>query len=218
MATLAAIQKQIADLERQAESIRRLEVAAAAAKAKELIVRYGLTAADLGLAGKAATASARTKAKTARAEGKASTPKPAGVPKYQDPKSGKTWTGVGKPPAWIAGKKNRDAFLITLLAAAPAAEAAIASAARKPASARKAASAKPAKPAAAVPAAPAKRAVFKKAAALAAATEKPARAVTAKKGSPRTIAARKATAAPAPTVKPTESIAGGTAETNAATA
>jgi len=35
-----------------------------------------------------------------------------GVAKYRDPKSGKTWTGRGKPPAWIAGAKNRDAYLI----------------------------------------------------------------------------------------------------------
>jgi hypothetical protein len=42
-----------------------------------------------------------------------------GVPKYRDPKTGKTWTGRGKPPTWIAGAKNRDAYLI----GTPAAEA-----------------------------------------------------------------------------------------------
>ncbi|WP_282892473.1 H-NS family nucleoid-associated regulatory protein, partial [Xanthobacter autotrophicus] len=31
--------------------------------------------------------------------------------KYLDPNSGATWTGRGKPPAWIAGK-DRDQFLI----------------------------------------------------------------------------------------------------------
>lgn len=218
MATLAAIQKQIAELERQAESIRRSEAAAAAAKAKELIVRFGLTAADLGLVGKAATASSRKNAKATKAGRQAPTPKPAGVPKYQDPKSGKTWTGVGKPPAWIAGKKDRDAFLMTPVAAAPAAETAMASAARKPVVARKAATAKPAKPAAEVPAAPAKRAMAKKAAALAAAPETAARAATAKKASPSKRAARKATAAPAVKLGSTDSIAGGTAEAIVATA
>lgn len=34
------------------------------------------------------------------------------APKYRDPVSGQTWTGRGKPPAWIAGK-DRDQFLIT---------------------------------------------------------------------------------------------------------
>ncbi len=40
------------------------------------------------------------------------------TPKYRDPKSGKTWTGNGKAPGWIAGAKNRDKFLIRAPAAA----------------------------------------------------------------------------------------------------
>lgn len=35
----------------------------------------------------------------------------AGEAKYQDPDTGKTWTGRGKPPTWIVGK-NREDFLI----------------------------------------------------------------------------------------------------------
>lgn len=37
--------------------------------------------------------------------------KNAGKTKYQDPDTGKTWTGRGKPPTWIVGK-NREDFLI----------------------------------------------------------------------------------------------------------
>ena len=37
--------------------------------------------------------------------------KTAGQPKYQDPKSGKTWTGHGRAPDWIKGK-NREKFAI----------------------------------------------------------------------------------------------------------
>ncbi len=37
--------------------------------------------------------------------------KNAGHAKYQDPDTGKTWTGRGKPPTWIVGK-NREDFLI----------------------------------------------------------------------------------------------------------
>ncbi|WP_410908026.1 H-NS family nucleoid-associated regulatory protein, partial [Priestia sp. SIMBA_032] len=33
-------------------------------------------------------------------------------PKYQDPKTGATWSGQGRPPAWISEAKNRDDFLI----------------------------------------------------------------------------------------------------------
>jgi DNA-binding protein H-NS len=41
-----------------------------------------------------------------------STKMQVGVAKYRDPASGKTWTGRGKPPLWIVGAKDRDAFLI----------------------------------------------------------------------------------------------------------
>ena len=115
MATLAAIQKQIADLQKKADAIRHSEVAAAVAQIKSLVERYGLSAADVGLAGKAA--------KSLKSRAKTSAVKPTGVPKYQDPKTGKTWTGVGKPPSWIAGKKNRDAFLINAAESNPTAAA-----------------------------------------------------------------------------------------------
>lgn len=36
-------------------------------------------------------------------------PQPA---KYQDPKSGATWSGKGRAPGWIANAKSRDKFLI----------------------------------------------------------------------------------------------------------
>jgi DNA-binding protein H-NS len=34
------------------------------------------------------------------------------APKYQDPKSGATWSGRGRAPAWLAGAKDRSRFLI----------------------------------------------------------------------------------------------------------
>lgn len=37
--------------------------------------------------------------------------KKEGVPKYRDDATGATWTGRGKPPAWIMGKDRED-FLI----------------------------------------------------------------------------------------------------------
>lgn len=127
MATLAAIQKQIADLERQAEAIRTKETAAAAAKARQLISTYKLSIDDLGLGGNAARKGAASKGKAGPTAGKrkVAAAKPAGMPKYQDPKSGKTWTGTGKPPGWIASAKNRDKFLIVAAAAVPAAPAAV---------------------------------------------------------------------------------------------
>lgn len=123
MTTLAAIQKQIAELERKAESIRKSEAAKAADKVRELIARHELTAADIGLSGrvsdappkKGATASRQGAAGTAASSaGKTKTMRQrmAGVARYRDPASGKTWTGNGKAPGWIAGAKNREPFLI----------------------------------------------------------------------------------------------------------
>ena len=116
MATLAAIQKQIADLERQAEAIRKSEAKAAAEKVRQLIARHNLSPEDIGLAGQAAKKATATVA-VGGAKRKLVTPKPAGIPKYRDPKSGKTWTGTGKAPGWIAGAKSRDKFLIAPLSA-----------------------------------------------------------------------------------------------------
>ena len=37
--------------------------------------------------------------------------KGAAVAKYRNPKTGETWSGRGRSPAWLAGK-NRERFLI----------------------------------------------------------------------------------------------------------
>lgn len=50
-------------------------------------------------------------AKASRGRAKAAAPK-FGVPKYRDAATGKTWTGRGKPPTWIVGVKDRNAYLI----------------------------------------------------------------------------------------------------------
>lgn len=115
--TLASIRKQIADLEKKAEALIKEEAQGAIAKVRELIDRYGLSAEDLGFGG-GAKAGRRTGATPGRK--KKATAKSAGVPLYRDPETGKTWTGRGKPPAWIAGAKSRDAFLISPEAAGPA--------------------------------------------------------------------------------------------------
>ena len=107
MKTYSAIKAEIAKLEKQAQALRNTEVSGVIAKIKEAIAAYALTAADLGLGRGTAKAARRPQAKSSK---KTSTT--IGVAKYRDPKTGKTWTGRGKPPAWIAGAKNRDAYLI----------------------------------------------------------------------------------------------------------
>lgn len=111
MSTYSDVKAQIVKLEKQAAELFKKEVAGVISTIQAQIKEYGLTAADLGLAGRTTT-STRKKAST----------KPAGVPKYRDPISGKTWTGHGKAPAFInkavKNGKSRDDFLIERKASA----------------------------------------------------------------------------------------------------
>ncbi len=133
MTTYQSVRAQIAKLEKQAESLRQQELKNVIAQVREVVSQYGLTAADLGLSGARGARGAKVRGvKRAR---RAS----AGVAKYRDPATGQTWTGHGRPPAWIVAAKDREAFLIN--GAAPAKKK---PAAKKPA-AKKAAAKKSAK-------------------------------------------------------------------------
>ena len=124
MSKLSAIHKQIAALQAEAERITKQEMSAAIAKVKSLMSEFGLTIEHLtqSVAGKSAAKKAKaTKAKT------------ASVAKYADPKTGKTWSGFGRAPAWIAGAKNRDEFLVGVAKAPTAAKKKVAAKAAAPA-------------------------------------------------------------------------------------
>jgi len=84
------IQAKIADLQAQAEIVKREEKEQAIAMARTMISAYGITARDLGL-------DKAPKVKTG--------PKPGNkvAAKYRDPSSGATWSGRGKTPRWING-------------------------------------------------------------------------------------------------------------------
>lgn len=99
--SFATLKAEIAALEAQATEARRRELAEVVADIKSKIATYGLTPADLGLRG---VAFVKTRGAAAK--------KGVGVPKYKDPKTGKTWTGHGRAPDWLAGAKDRTAFLI----------------------------------------------------------------------------------------------------------
>ena len=176
MATLSAIRKQIQRLEAEAARITREELSGAVAKIKSLMSEYGITLEHLR--GNTAPVSAK------RAAPKKSAGKRAGVgqPRYADPKTGKTWSGFGRAPAWIAGAKNRDAFLVGMTPAEPAATAPI----------------KPAKKAAVAPSAP--KAPGKKVAAAKKAVKKSTtKAAAAAKKAPiskKSAVARKTASAP----------------------
>ena len=84
------LQAKIADLQAQAEQVRREERQQAIDMAKTMISTYDITARDLGL-------DKAPKTKTG--------PKPGNkvAAKYRDPQSGATWSGRGKTPRWING-------------------------------------------------------------------------------------------------------------------
>lgn len=111
MKTYQAVKAAIARLEKKAEAMRRNELKSVIAQVKKTIAEYGLTAAELGLGKGTPKAAARHAPAGKRA--------PVGVARYRNPKTGETWTGRGRPPAWIAGAKDRTAFLIADAAAAP---------------------------------------------------------------------------------------------------
>ena len=138
MPTLPALTARIAKLERQAAALLNKERRAVIAKVTAYIEKYGLLPAELGLRG-ARGAKAGMQSRTGATRS-------VGVPKYRDPDTGKTWTGRGKPPAWIAAaiKQGReDDFLIDRAVAPMAATLpAVPRTARQGAAAQRAASGK----------------------------------------------------------------------------
>jgi DNA-binding protein H-NS len=109
--TYAQVVKQIESLKQEAEKLRRSEVDGVIARIREAITFYNLSAADLGLNGKAkgpfkAAAPAKGKKRKSTA---AKAPKEV---KYRND-SGGTWGGIGKRPQWLrdalaAGKQLSD--------------------------------------------------------------------------------------------------------------
>ncbi|HEY1998148.1 H-NS histone family protein [Paraburkholderia sp.] len=95
MATYKQLTAQLEKLHKEVALAREKEIEQAIADIKQKIAEYGITAEELGFSSKRATAPRKT-------------PVP---PKYRNPKTGETWSGRGRAPAWLAGK-NRERFLI----------------------------------------------------------------------------------------------------------
>ncbi|VVE15759.1 H-NS family nucleoid-associated regulatory protein [Pandoraea cepalis] len=92
MATYKELLAQRLQLDAQIEKAKSAEVSKIIAEVKTLIAQYELTARDLGLA------AGRQLKRKAEA-------------RYIDPKSGSTWSGLGREPGWIKGK-DRNRFLV----------------------------------------------------------------------------------------------------------
>jgi DNA-binding protein H-NS len=178
MPTLEQIEAKMKKLQAQAESLIAKRMQSVMGDIRRLMEEHGLTLDDIaahfdtskkrpgrpaGAASKAASKRGST-TKSAKTAVKGTMP-----PKYINRKTGETWSGHARPPAWIKDAKDRTKFLIDGASVAADAEA---SGNAKPAGKRKAA--------------------IKKVAAKKVATKKSA---TAKKGSLQaTVTAKKAAA------------------------
>ncbi|MGX6564814.1 H-NS histone family protein [Cupriavidus necator] len=99
MATYKELIAQKRALEAHLEEVRANEVAGVIEKIQTWMAEYDLTVEDV------------TKRRRGRpAASGVSKPKSELPPKYRDPKTGKTWSGRGRAPAWLG--KNPNRFLI----------------------------------------------------------------------------------------------------------
>ena len=113
--TFLQVQRQIEELQREAEQLRKKEADGVRSRIKEAIAAYGFTAADLGFgkAGGRSVVAAKSTEKKARKPGKpAAAAAATGAPKFKDDQ-GNAWSGRGPRPGWFkaaleAGKTADD--------------------------------------------------------------------------------------------------------------
>ncbi len=102
MKTYQQLQKEIAELQRQAEQLRQQEIAAVITDIKAKMAEYGLSAADI-------SGSGNSRAKPVKGVGRSPV-----AAKFRDPASGQTWSGRGRTPKWLeayeAAGRKRDEF------------------------------------------------------------------------------------------------------------
>jgi len=116
MATLEQIQAKLKKLQAQAEEMLAKKAQTAVDKIRDLMLEHGLTTADIEAKAKL-TGEGKTRRKGALSNEKVVVGvKAKGAPKYQHPKTGATWSGHGRAPAWIADAKDRTKFLIASVA------------------------------------------------------------------------------------------------------
>jgi DNA-binding protein H-NS len=95
MATYKQLTAQLDKLHKEVAVAREKEIADAIVDIKGKIAEYSLTIEELGFSSR---------------RGGTAKKKPL-PPKYRNPKTGETWSGRGRSPAWLAGR-NKERFLI----------------------------------------------------------------------------------------------------------
>ncbi|WP_414442379.1 H-NS family nucleoid-associated regulatory protein [Burkholderia sp. 22PA0106] len=92
-----ALKAQLDSLQERAEAARVAELERVITQVRELVAEYGITSEQI----------------FGRKRGPKVAKEPAVIEaKYQNPKTGETWSGRGRAPLWIRDAKNRDRFLI----------------------------------------------------------------------------------------------------------
>ncbi|MBB5462341.1 H-NS family nucleoid-associated regulatory protein [Paraburkholderia sp. Cpub6] len=112
MANLESIRARIAKLEAQAASVAAKQNSGVIKKIRNLMEQHGLAISDI----EATVGKNRGRKPSANPTNARS----AAAAKYQDPKTGATWSGHGRAPAWIAGAKDRTKFEVAASSSAPA--------------------------------------------------------------------------------------------------
>ncbi|KWK68786.1 MULTISPECIES: H-NS family nucleoid-associated regulatory protein [Burkholderia] len=96
----AQVTAEIETLQQEAAQLRAEELEAVIADVRAKVAEFGLTEQDVFGRKRGSRTTGKTRAKV------------EATPKYRDPKTGATWTGRGRAPAWIVDVKNRNRFLI----------------------------------------------------------------------------------------------------------
>ena len=132
MPTLEQIQEKMKKLQVQADTLIAKKAQAAVDQIRKIMLAHGLTTVDIEVKAKAKREAKAANGSTPNVKAKVVRSLKSGTPpKYRHPKTGATWTGHGRAPAWIANVKDRSKFLIASGAdAAPAASGGTASKAK----------------------------------------------------------------------------------------
>lgn len=111
--TYNQLMEEIEALKREAQAVRQQEVNGVIARIKEAIAVYGLTAADLGLAGVRRGRPPRDGGASATKSARSPSAGASSRPKYRD-EHGNTWSGRGPRPKWfkdaLAGGRRAEDF------------------------------------------------------------------------------------------------------------
>ncbi|WP_087135620.1 H-NS histone family protein, partial [Caballeronia arationis] len=121
MATLEQIKEKMKKLQTQADALTAKRSRAILDDIHALMAQHNLTSADIEAHQKSSARKGRPRGALSQKSGQTSTQtssksssaaKGKLPAKYRNPKTGQTWSGWARPPAWIAKVRDRTKFLI----------------------------------------------------------------------------------------------------------